>query len=256
MPIKDITGQVFTRLTAVSIAGQMKSGSYRWNCVCACGKHVVVDGASLRRGEAKSCGCHITEAIEQGLITGTSGRPCDLTGRKVGLLTVKSFRREGGKRWWTCECECGNTREFVTGHLNDTRVKSAARHCGASIHKTHPLALEKLVMGYYKRNAATRGLAFSLTLEQFSALIHGDCHYCGAKPTGERRFISSRRPTLRFQCNGVDRVQNEIGYIAANSVSCCSLCNHMKGVLSVAAFKAHAAAIVAHASIPQIRRVA
>ena len=34
-----------------------RDGSYYWECVCDCGKTVVVRGQSLRDGNTKSCGC-------------------------------------------------------------------------------------------------------------------------------------------------------------------------------------------------------
>lgn len=51
----DLTGQRFGRLVAIEVAGR---GKYRlWKCRCDCGKSTVVDGASLRTGNTRSCGC-------------------------------------------------------------------------------------------------------------------------------------------------------------------------------------------------------
>ena len=49
---KDITGQVFGRLTALSYAGRSK-----WFCQCSCGNSVSVVGSRLWSGHTKSCGC-------------------------------------------------------------------------------------------------------------------------------------------------------------------------------------------------------
>lgn len=49
----------------------------------------------------------------------------DLTGRKYGNLTVIGFdRSEGGKRYWNCLCDCGNTRSVMTSVLNRGFVTS------------------------------------------------------------------------------------------------------------------------------------
>lgn len=48
----DLTGQVFTRLTVVSYAG-----NYEFNCLCSCGSKVVIRSGHLRNGNTKSCGC-------------------------------------------------------------------------------------------------------------------------------------------------------------------------------------------------------
>ena len=58
----DLSGQRFGRLIVISRAGTHipsggKGKSATWNCVCDCGKTTVVDGAYLRTGQTKSCGC-------------------------------------------------------------------------------------------------------------------------------------------------------------------------------------------------------
>lgn len=56
MPIKNIKGLKFNRLTVVSFL-DTKDGYARWNCVCDCGNKSVVMGIHLRYGNTKSCGC-------------------------------------------------------------------------------------------------------------------------------------------------------------------------------------------------------
>lgn len=54
----DLTGQVFNRLTVVKRADtQVKGSAVKWQCVCSCGAKSIVNGASLRSGHTKSCGC-------------------------------------------------------------------------------------------------------------------------------------------------------------------------------------------------------
>lgn len=54
----DLTHQKFGRLYVEGKADCTSSnGNMRWYCVCDCGKHVIVDGYSLRHGITKSCGC-------------------------------------------------------------------------------------------------------------------------------------------------------------------------------------------------------
>lgn len=57
----DLTGRTFGRLTVIQFAGTNKRGSYMWLCECECGNTKVVDGADLRRGGTKSCGCLAAE---------------------------------------------------------------------------------------------------------------------------------------------------------------------------------------------------
>lgn len=64
----------------------------------------------------------------------------------------------------------------------------------------------------YKTGAKKRNLAFKLTLEDFEKMWDNNCHYCGDKIDGI----------------GIDRVDNNTGYIKSNTVPCCSVCNLMK----------------------------
>lgn len=53
----DLTGRTFGRWTVIQYEGINKAGSCLWLCKCECGNTKVVDGAELRRGNSKSCGC-------------------------------------------------------------------------------------------------------------------------------------------------------------------------------------------------------
>lgn len=57
----DLTGQKFEKLTVISKNSNKKTpnGSTKilWNCQCECGNTCIVDGASLKNGNTKSCGC-------------------------------------------------------------------------------------------------------------------------------------------------------------------------------------------------------
>lgn len=55
---RDITGNVYGRLTVDSYAGQSKpNASHKWNCLCRCGNRVAIASGSLKNGTTKSCGC-------------------------------------------------------------------------------------------------------------------------------------------------------------------------------------------------------
>lgn len=55
---KDITNQRFGRLVALSVSGRdERNGDLMWRCQCDCGNIVNVDGARLRSGATRSCGC-------------------------------------------------------------------------------------------------------------------------------------------------------------------------------------------------------
>lgn len=59
----DRTGQIFGRLQAICRAGTDKNKKVLWECVCDCGKKVVVNAGSLFTGNTTSCGCFLKEKI-------------------------------------------------------------------------------------------------------------------------------------------------------------------------------------------------
>lgn len=69
----------------------------------------------------------------------------------------------------------------------------------------------------YKRNAELKQLLFEITQEDFVELVKSPCNYC--EIIQEKGF------------NGIDRIDSTIGYVPANCVSCCAMCNYMKGSL-------------------------
>lgn len=75
----------------------------------------------------------------------------------------------------------------------------------------------------YKTRAEPRGYNFELTIDQFSELINKPCHYCGTLP-------------VIGTLNGVDRKDNNIGYIVSNCLPCCKVCNWAKRTYSYEEF--------------------
>ena len=85
----------------------------------------------------------------------------------------------------------------------------------------------------YRRNASARGYTWWLSEERFTKLIQQPCHYCGAKPD---------------PINGIDRMNNSLGYHWKNVVPCCSDCNYFKGRLDYDEFITRAKRIAEHMS--------
>ena len=159
----------------------------------------------------------------------------DLTGKTFGKLTVVS---EAGKSscnaiMWLCNCACGNTTKVAAGSLKSGNTKS----CGCiskAWNKLFPgtAALNGLFASY-KRNAKLRGYKFSLSIDQFQSLTSQNCHYCGVKPMQTKRTTSGNG---EYVYNGIDRVNNNIGYESPNCVSCCHSCNSAKSNMGYSEF--------------------
>lgn len=75
----------------------------------------------------------------------------------------------------------------------------------------------------YKRSAEIRGKSFDLSPQIFTHLTNCKCFYCGKTPYQKQGKI---------KYNGIDRIENEKGYIVGNVVSCCGKCNKAKGTMS------------------------
>lgn len=71
MKFIDISGIKYGRLLVESFNGRKNSQSY-WNCVCDCGNNCVINGAKIKNGHTKSCGCLLKE--ERGKKSITHGR--------------------------------------------------------------------------------------------------------------------------------------------------------------------------------------
>ena len=60
---KDLTGEVFGRLTVLYENGRTKDGHIVWHCKCSCENHTELDVSShyLLGNDTKSCGCLASE---------------------------------------------------------------------------------------------------------------------------------------------------------------------------------------------------
>lgn len=70
---------------------------------------------------------------------------------------------------------------------------------------------------------------FNLTKEQTKILMISNCYYCGCLPSQIENVRGTNEP---FIYNGIDRKDNDIGYILNNCVTCCGECNWIKGSMS------------------------
>lgn len=75
----------------------------------------------------------------------------------------------------------------------------------------------------YEDRAKKKGLAFELSIAMYDELTAMDCYICG-----KENSIS--------HSNGIDRLDNEVGYIVDNCYPCCGECNYMKKNLSLEEF--------------------
>jgi hypothetical protein len=164
----------------------------------------------------------------------------NISGQKFGRLTViklnLEFMSEKKKindrsAYWNCICECGNT----TISRGTTLICGKAKSCGClmkeRVSETHTkdFGISNINNLYknYKQAAYRKNFRFNLTLIEFSNLILKPCHYCGVSDslTNVAKNINGNRLVKH---NGIDRINNEIGYELNNCVPCCTFCNYAK----------------------------
>ena len=173
---------------------------------------------------------------------GRKGEFKDLTGLTFGRLTVRRIDHVTPTkyrlvRYWFCTCECGGTN--VVPHACLVRSKNRTSSCGCivkEINRSYDRRSKNFVIGapfgrllqVYKTVAKRRGLSWELSNEQFKELTSSACYYSGVKPSKSIVFKSGEK----YMYNGIDRVDNSIGYTISNCVPCCHEINMMKKTLS------------------------
>ena len=160
----------------------------------------------------------------------------NLIGKKFGRLTAISRNRINKVTFYTCECECGKRVVVRYENLYNKTTKS----CGClrtellkKRTKPNNECNKRSIYNYYKRNAKDRNLEWKISFDFLRSLILKPCHYCGIE--GFTATIS--RSGSKLKHNGIDRIDNEIGYTEENCVPCCRICNFAKRDLSLEEFK-------------------
>lgn len=157
----------------------------------------------------------------------------DIAGQRFGrLLVVERAPNQRGPVHWLCRCDCGNETVVASVNIRTGNTRScgclhaeSARKNGRTTMLTNGEAAFRALLGHYKRNARNRGIEFKLSREEFKALTQQDCYYCGSMPQSIMRGATYSGD---YVYNGVDRIDNALGYIPDNCVPCCKFCNLAK----------------------------
>ena len=164
----------------------------------------------------------------------------NLIGQKFGRLDV--IRQSGFDKWghslWLCRCVCGTEKVINQQCLRNGITKSCGclRREVSGNHKrlSFGLANMRTIILSYKRNAKMRRIEYKLTEEQFAETTQQNCYYCGAKPNNVSKY---KQYFGDYIYNGIDRIDNNKGYIIDNIVPCCHICNQAKSSLTLQEYK-------------------
>ena len=164
-------------------------------------------------------------------------------GDVVGNLEIKGLggTSKSGTRLYSVLC-------LLCGSVTDKRLQTIemAQSCGCMQSKRGRrvvgsgrrsaegtrVEINNLI-SIYKSNARKRGVSFDLTYAQFETLVDGECYFCGDIGRNTLR----KRGYNDYSYNGIDRIDNSVGYITNNCISCCSWCNRAKNNGTLANFE-------------------
>jgi len=146
-----------------------------------------------------------------------------LSGKKFGYLTI--IKKDEYSPLWIAVCRCGNMIKRPYHALKKGRHKTCGSKLCTKLFKSisPQLAVVNLAYHYYKKGARSRNLVFKLKKNEFEKLILNNCYYCGSAPQ-----IMDYGKKHNIKTNGVDRINNTVGYINSNVRSCCPTCNKIK----------------------------
>jgi len=164
----------------------------------------------------------------------------DETGNVYAKLTVL-YRVENdnrGNACWRCQCSCGNQKTIPGARLRGGHTRS----CGCLVKET-ARKLNVLPFGEaaqnnlylkYKRCAKIRGYEWGISKVEFLRICQQKCAYCGILPSQISRTTSEINGNFLY--NGIDRVDNSVGYYSGNVVPCCKVCNIAKSTQTLGQF--------------------
>lgn len=158
---------------------------------------------------------------------------------RINLLTVLNLKgkligEKGSERWYIkCQCECGKIVYIHKHRLISHKQKS----CGCNNKVRLPIgeAAYRAIFRNYQHHARTRNIIFLLSYEEARMIMKLECYYCGLPEQNEYPGNNSKilRINGSMKYNGIDRLNNNLGYIEGNCVPCCKLCNRFKGSSTV-----------------------
>lgn len=158
-------------------------------------------------------------------------------GNKYFKLTVidKAGKDKHCNLLWKCLCDCGE--QVIVKSTSLTMKVRPTRSCGcyqAEVRQLEPglAAANSLYRRYLKRDFDAHRIS-NLTMDAFLKLTKSPCFYCGSLPT---QTLSFKTTNGEYVYNGIDRVDNSLGYSNTNVVACCGPCNYMKGTQTLQEF--------------------
>jgi hypothetical protein len=127
-----------------------------------------------------------------------------------------------GKRLSEIADDVGRSLASIINHMKQLRKKGLAES-----RKLDPeIALRNQILSGYRTDAKRHGREWSLSDEEYYHLTSSACKYCDSPPA-----IRVQRG-LQIAYSGIDRINNDRGYVSDNVVACCETCNYAKRAMT------------------------
>lgn len=131
---------------------------------------------------------------------------------------------------WKLQCPNCNTEDWKFSNTLQGKKYPCKKCYDNSMRRSDMAPAIKRAFMSLKSNAKARNIEVSISEEEFFEIASTSCNYCGSEPV-------EKKPPKKWQqsvfLNGIDRINNSIGYIAGNICSCCEQCNWAKKDLSL-----------------------
>lgn len=200
-------------------------------CPCWVRHHVEDMGVTSNGKESRLCKKHLQQSR-----TVEKNRPKRNRKTSYSRYEKRKYVKIRRKVWR--QNNRHKTYKYYTGYRarkrneNLEEYKKKVREYARKYRKLHPDKMKKIyennkyninrIYGIYLWRADRDGYDFDLTIDEVFRLINSTCYYCDCEPVD------------RLQ--GLDRLDNKIGYVEDNVVPCCKTCNMMKNTYNEATF--------------------
>jgi hypothetical protein len=213
--VLDISGLKHGSITII----KKDDNSSLWIAECICKRQIKRTYTALKKGNHTSCGA-------DGCRPPKKSKLKDISGRKFGKLTI--IGKDHKSSLWIAKCDCGSEpikRPYYV--LKKGKLKSCGSYDCRFLRYDSKAVCINSYFHFLKKGAKNRNYKFEIDKNVIADLIFNNCYYCDEPPT-QMSYGKSRN----VKNNGIDRVDNAIGYFVGNLRTCCPFCNVLKNDLS------------------------
>lgn len=153
---------------------------------------------------------------------------CSICNRFKLALSINIFLENIDNLFFEPKIKHSNECNFISTQMNKYKCNKIIELFGLLYPKRDCCGSNIIMNRIYrtKSSAKHRKIPYFLSNQECAELIMCDCAYCGKKSDPINGYV-----------NGIDRINNDIGYEIYNTISCCIFCNSAKMEMPFNQFK-------------------